>query len=413
MKNIVKKLLCTILIVTFFVGFVPESPEVVSAKTNTFKKNGLIFAVIGKGDINEAVVIGVDDEADKESISTLTIPGEVIKNKKFYKVTKIESLAFSYVSGINVVIVDEGITEIGDAAFYKCADLTQVHILKTVSRIGKHCFGGCSKLDIVGISTESEYFSSENGIVYTKDGKSIICAPGASGDVSIKKGVEVIVGGAFDTNTKITSVSLPSSVKTIEEGAFYGCTGLKSINLKNTEKIGKEAFADSGLESVTIPASVKVIEGNPFMFCALLTDIVVSKKNTEFKSSKGLLLNASGKKLISGSAAQKGISIPSGVKVVGEFAFAGNEKIESIIFSSGIKKINEGAFCYCTSLKKIRFSSRKTQMIVPDDESYGVFFNTNYDLVAEVPYSEEGFKEGSIEKSIEANSPAGVDITTF
>ena len=149
------------------------------------------------------------------------------------------------------------------------------------------------------------------------------------------------------------------------------------------------------------------------MFCTSLTDIVVSKKNTEFKSSKGLLLNASGKKLISGSAAQNGISIPSGVKVVGEFAFAGNERIESITFSSGIKKINEGAFCYCTSLKKIRFSSRKTQINVPDDESYGVFFNTNYDLVAEVPYSDEGFKEGSIEKSIEANSPAGVDITTF
>ena len=415
MKATMKKLACILLATLMVAVSIPNESVTAKSKQNTFKKDGLVYAVISEDDngSGEVSVISVNDKADKELLSTLIIPGEVKKNKKTYTVKKIESLAFSCRSGINLVVIDEGVEEIGDAAFYKCYDLSEVHIFRSVKKIGKHCFGGCSNLGSIVVNSENENFVSENGILYSKDKKILISAPGVAGDITVNKSVEVIGGGAFDSNIVISSVSLPSGVKKIEEGAFFGCTALKSVKLGKIETIGREAFAGSGLVSIIIPESVSYIEGNPFMFCSDLTDIEVKKNNKKYKTSKGFLMNESGKKLISGSAAKNGDDIPSSVKTIGEFAFAGNNRLKKIVVPSGVKKINEGAFSYCTSLKKVRFLSRNTELILRSDESYGVFFNTDYDLIVEVPYSEDGFKDGSIEKSIEENSPAGVDITTF
>ncbi|MBQ6092008.1 MAG: leucine-rich repeat domain-containing protein [Lachnospiraceae bacterium] len=415
MKSTFKRLICVLLGVTIIAGLLPVGTGEASAKQSTFRKNGIVYAILGtSGDgWGEVSVIGVDEEADKGLVYDFTLPSMIYHKKVAYNVKKIESLAFACRSGIHRIIIEDGIEEIGAGAFYKCVDLEEIFITAKVSKIGSHCFGGCSNLKSVAVSNMNENYCSDGTVLYSSDKKTLISAPAVSGDYKVAKGVETIGGGAFDSNMNITSVTLPSSVKKIEEGAFYECKALTAVKLGSVETIGKEAFAGSGLVSITIPETTVSIEGNPFVFCISLTGIKVSKNNPKFKSSSGYLLNKSGKKLISGSAAGDDPTFPSSVKTVAEFAFAGNERIKKLTVPAGIKTINEGAFCYCTSLKRIRFESRNTKLPEITEDSYGVFFNTGYDLIAEVPYSENGFTEGSIETAVSSNSPSGVDITTF
>lgn len=415
MKSTVKRLICVIIAVAILVGLTPAGAGEVSAKQNTFRKNGIVYAVTAtpKDGWGEVSVIGVDEEADKGLVYDFTLPSMVYHKKVAYNVKKIEALAFSCRSGIHRVIIEDGIEEIGAGAFYKCIDLEEIFITAKVGEIGSHCFGGCNSLKSIAVSNMNERYYSDGTVIYSKDKKTLVAAPAVSGDYAVEKGVETIGGGAFDSNTGITSVSLPSSVKRIEEGAFYECGSLTGIKLSKTEYIGREAFAGSGIISVTIPETTVSVEGNPFIFCNSLTEIKVSKKNPKYKSASGFLMNKSGKKLICGSAAGDDPSFPSTVRTVCEFAFAGNDRIKTLSVPAKIKKVDEGAFCYCTSLKKVRFISRKTKLAEPKEDFYGVFFDTCYDLIVEVPYSEDGFAEGSFETFISANSPTGVDITTF
>ncbi len=415
MRGILNKLICSFVAAALVLCLTPMGATDAQAKKSTFVKNGFVYGIIGEVNEGRGIVsvLGIDENAEKDAVCDLTVPSEVRKNKITYEVISISGLAFSGLSGIKSIVISEGVTEAGAAAFYMCKDLASITIPASLIKLGGHSFGGCCELAEIIVSEENEAFMSEEGILYSKDGKKLISATGVSGDLFVKKGVETICGGAFEGNDGITSVSLPSSVKKVEECAFYNCSALKSIDLKKAENIGKEAFAGSGLKSVTIPASTTSISGNPFMFCKNLKSIEVSKKNTKYAAVNGFLLNSSGSKLISGSAASDSSVIPDAVKTIGKFAFAGNERIVKFTLPSGVTRINEGAFCYCTSLNKFRFTSRKITLADPADESYGIFFNTDYDLVVEVPYSEKGFTKGSLERSIEGNSPLGVDITTY
>ena len=130
----------------------------------------------------------------------------------------------SYISSIQNVIIESGVTSIGDLAFYGCSGLTSVTIPNTVTSIGDLAFDGCSGL---------------------------------------------------------TSVIIPNSVTNIGESAFGGCVGLTSITIPNSvTSIGEEVFSScSGLTSITIPKSVTSIETWAFSYCRSLTSII-SLNNT-------------------------------------------------------------------------------------------------------------------------------------
>lgn len=416
MKNIFKTVICVLICASISLSGSFESGDLTYAKQKTFTRSGIVYAVVTKpehGDWGSVSVVGVDENAEPGQLFEICLPSTVKNGKSVYRVRSVEPLAFSCRSGIHRVIIQDEMEEIGSAAFYKCTDLEEIFLPAGVSKIGSHCFGGCPSLVSIAVSNMNGSFVSDGTVLYSKDGKTLISAPGVCGEYGVKNGVETIGAGAFDSNTSITGIKLPGSVKTIEESAFYGCISLKSIDLCNTESIGSEAFAGSGLTSITIPASTKKIKGNPFVFCNKLTSVKVSKKNTSFKSSGGLLLNSSGKTVISGNACVDGFVFPSGVKSINSLAFAGNERIGSIVIPKSIKNIGEGAFSYCTGLGKVRFLSRKTKLFVPDDDSFGIFFNTNYDLIIEVPYSETGFEKDSFEEHILLNGPEGLIITTY
>ena len=143
------------------------------------------------------------------------------------------------------------------------------------------------------VDEENEYFCSVDGVLFSKDMKKIIYYPPAK-DIEFNKlgeaqnttqydipdGVEIIGTKAFYKCYYIENISIPESVKSIEEKAFHRTSALTELTLSNNlEFIGKDAFAYCDkLEIVTIPKSVKEIDEYAFFNCSNMKKLVMIPK---------------------------------------------------------------------------------------------------------------------------------------
>jgi hypothetical protein len=156
---------------------------------------------------------------------------------------------YSLHSSITTVVIDEGVTHIGDWAFQEYYyNITSVTIPGSVTTIGERAFANCLSLT----------------------------------SVTIPANVTTIGEFAFNHCSGLTSITIPGKVTTIERGAFYGCSGLTSVSIPGSvTSIGTDAFRGcSGLTSVIIPGSVITIGVSAFYDCSGLTSITIPDKVT-------------------------------------------------------------------------------------------------------------------------------------
>lgn len=185
---------------------------------------------------------------------------------------------------IESVTLPDTLTSIGDRAFCNCTNLKSVTIPKNVSSVGKNAFlTDFSKpgLTEIKVASGNPYFSEKNGVLFDKSGKTLIAFPtGRGGSYQIPDGVTGVGDRAFYYGVNLSSVTVPSTVKTLGTEAFENCTALKKITLsEGLVKIGDSAFQYcSKLDTVTVPASVKQVGKNSLQtvydgrFLVLTTD---------------------------------------------------------------------------------------------------------------------------------------------
>ena len=188
---------------------------------------------------------------------------------------------------------------------------------KNVTRIKDYCFAGCTKL--TSITIPSSVTSIE---------------------------------GAFRGCTKLTSITIPSSVTSIGSYTFYNCPGLTSITIPSSvTSIGNNAFDGcTGLTSITIPSSVTSIASGAFSYCYGLTSVTISEGVTKIGNSA-----------FSYCGNLTSITIPSSVTSIGSYAFNGCSKLKTAGPIGGGYNIEFGwttaiinkAFYDCSSLTSI------------------------------------------------------------
>ena len=347
-------------------------------------------------DAKNAIINGDFVFSEKDGIKTLisylgnesqlTLPancnGEdyVIGDSAFFGKTFIEN-----------IVIPEGVTSIGNSAFNGCSGLTSVTIGNSVASIGTSAFYGCTSLatvinysDLVftpgsedygyvayyatkvlnknEIPDNSDFIFVEKNRVYT-----LVGYTGENKVVALPenyKGSSYVIGdSAFYGNTNIVGIAVPDGVTDIGMDAFTGCTSLARVASLTDRFYFKSQSGEHG--NITNYATTilnhpgGVAEGE-FLFTKIYgtedwmllfylgneKDVVLPYKYKGENYSIRALAFASVRDMES-------ITIPDGVKSIGESAFSACSSLTSITIPSSVKSIEAKAFAYCNSLKSV------------------------------------------------------------
>ena len=134
------------------------------------------------------------------------------------------------------------------------------------SDVSREMFRGCARLSYVDVSDYNKEMRSLDGIVYSKDRTILLYAPPAVHKCSMDPSTEIIKSRAFYECKDLVSVKFSAHLTDIGDSAFYGCTGLTSINLASVSSIGAKAFYGcSSISKIVISESGKISFGNDCM----------------------------------------------------------------------------------------------------------------------------------------------------
>lgn len=176
------------------------------------------------------------------------------------------------------------VTKIADYSTFNLEYVTEIKIGKNIKEIGDWSMTNNHLLEKFTVSEENESFCSVDGVLYTKDMKTIVYCPNTKeGEYKIADGAETVRSKAFYKCNKLTKIIFPETVTEIEEKAFFRCEAVTEINLPNTLKIiGKDAFAYCyGLTEITIPASITSMGEYAFYNCTNLLKVTVDTKESD------------------------------------------------------------------------------------------------------------------------------------
>ncbi len=278
------------------------------------------------------------------------------------------------------VVIEDGITSIGDYAFSSCANLRSVSIPKSVTSIGSGAFSSCSSLtDIlitervsliddnpfynsgiksIRVADGNRSFCSMDGVLFNAEKTKLIAYPGAKESTSyvIPRGVIEIGYNAFYYCSNLTDISIPDSVKFIGSYAFEDCSGLVRVTLPNSvKKISDGAFSwCKSLKQIQIPSGVECI-GDGIFNHSDVDEFTVSSDNPFFRSFGGVVFTKDMTVLVSYPVGKQDTSyiVPQGTKKIGSSAFTNCDNLTSIVLPSGLTRIGSSAFSFCDNLKQI------------------------------------------------------------
>lgn len=326
------------------------------------------------------------NEYSNEYQGNVVIPASVTYSGKTYPVTSIGNFAFKLCTGLTSIEIPNSVTSVGSYVFDFCTRLTSVSLdcssvnqwlreIKSIKEItfGKNVksidyaiFSGCTELTSIKVEDDNPKFDSRNN-----------CS------AIVETATNELIAGCKNT-------IIPNSVTSIGDYAFYGCTGLTSIEIPNSvTNIGDEAFYGcSRLTSIEIPNSVISIGERAFESCGELTSVNISDIEAWCKISFSsewanplcyvhhLYMNGSeikelvipesvtsiGQYAFQGCSGLTSIEIPNSVTSIGACAFGGCSNLESIDIPNSVTSIGESAFQYCSNLTSIEIPNSVTSI---------------------------------------------------
>ena len=299
--------------------------------------------------------------------------GQILGSEFASAISEIDSNDPSYAWNSEEVVINTG--AIPDYAFYNNTKIKKVTIGAGVTSIGKFFCKGCTALETVVFKATNctcNYTTDTSAQNYAFNGcnalKEVIFEEGIetiphhflcssylrniNPTITIPSTVKTIEESAF-RNLGIKSITIPNSVTSIGDSAFYGCTGLTSITIPDgVTSIGSQAFYGcTGLTSVTIGNSVTSIGYGAFYGCTGLTSITIPNSVTSIGDSA-----------FYGCTGLTSITIPDSVTSIGNFAFSGCTGLTSVTIGNSVTSIGNCAFYGCTGLTSITIPDSVTSI---------------------------------------------------
>lgn len=371
---------------------------------------------------------------ESTGLTSIKIPASVttIGNSAFLNVLSLTSVSFGAGSNlqsiganafqstaIEEVTIPSGVTEIGTYSFYAISGLQRVTFLGNAPvATAEGAFSGCGGCEVrVYVSATATGFAEAgeiwNQMTVVKVGGTYNCVTGevstgsftvenlvvtsdesCSGTAEIPHGVYAIASEVFK-NSSVASVTLPSTVLSVGDGAFSNADALTSITVASfnrefesvdgvlfdygkaelvqypagkaqttytipsgVQTIRSRAFEGAGnLTAVTIPVSVDSIGGSAFASASALTSITVAGANESFRAVDGVLFNFAQTELVQYPAGKSQTSyvIPVNVATIGAGAFKGATRLTTVTFPTSITGIGSSAFAQASSLVTLKY----------------------------------------------------------
>ena len=320
-------------------------------------------------------------------------------------------------SSLTEIEIPEGVESIGYAAFRSCDKLTTITLPASLTYITGSALTRLSRLTEVKVADGNNSFKFENGILLSKDGKTMYMALLTLTEINVSNGVVSILGDSL-IGSNATKIILPDTVSSNLSGmVFNGMNKLTTIELSSTSKnlklvdgnlysydgkrfikymgSSKNFTVPEGVETVVsycitksmttlnLPSTLKVIEGyalinmsgvnllnipasvttmNTFSF-HYNTKLRVAEGSATYKSSDDvLILNKAGTKVIMASRNATTYNIPNTVTEIGQNAFYYCNKMTSINIPDSVTTIGAKAFYSCSSLKEITIPQSVTSI---------------------------------------------------
>lgn len=294
-----------------------------------------------------------------------------IPNKlKGMTVTQIGAQAFIN-TDIQSVVIPEGVKTIGEAAFYGCGNLDVITLPKSLRKIEAGAFVYCYNLQKMnlneGLQSIGDYAFQNTGIqsitipsTLKTIGQTIFYGcTSFTGYAENKNPYFAVTSGVLYSNDKKTivdyptgktasSYAMPSSVTTIKEAAFLGTYNLQKVVFgSNIKTIGDWAFSKSGLTEFSLPSTVTKIGNGIVSECPRLKKLTI--KNTKLKALPYQLAYM--------CTSLETVYLSGKIEEIGQLDFAYCSSLKNVTLNSGLKIILNGAFGECTSLVSIKLPS--------------------------------------------------------
>lgn len=364
-------------------------PATISCETDIFNNTtGIKKLTWNANGVSSQFVPTVNIEQVTIGSGVTELPQYFLQNAKITSLslpsslTTIGSYAFQGCSGLSSLSLPSNLATIGSYAFQNCNGITSLTIPENLTSIGSNAFSGCNyitQLTWNAINLTTNGGISTGNITKVTIGSQVQYLPSnfVRGSkittVTIPSSVTTIDPSAFESCSLLTSITIPSSVRSWGSSMFKNCTSLKTVSLPSTMlaipqemfygctslasaplpanmiSIGNSAFYNcTGLTALTIPEKLNSIGSNVFYGCSSITQLTWNAVNL---TTNGGITTSNITKVTIGSKVE---TIPSN--------FVKGSKITSVSFPSSVRTIGENAFNNCPNLITIRIPESVTSI---------------------------------------------------
>lgn len=284
---------------------------------------------------------------------------------------------------ITSIVIDKGITRIGNWVFHSCTEAISVSLPSTLKEIGEQSFRSCSKITQVMLPSGLE--SIGGGAFYYCDSLTSLTIPGgvenftdafgSSGlrTLVLEEGIDSVDDYAFYDCRYLKNVTLPSTVKRIGKKAFSNCSSLANLDIPaDVTELGEAALSYTALSEFEFPEGVNSVE--PYVLSGTdITSIVIPDRFTEIgdyaflncTQLKNITLSKNltdiGTRAFAYTALTQ-VDLPDGLETLGDSAFYDCNELTSVTMTDSVQVMEKGVFSDCDNLRSVVLSDYITEI---------------------------------------------------